>query len=69
MAVSLQDVLAEALRKNGTDILLSTGLYPTMRVDGDLVSMPGFGVLSAEGTFLLPEVPSQRSRGLPLNRR
>lgn len=48
MAASLQDVLAEALRRQATDIHISTGLHPTIRIDGDLVSVTSFGVLSVE---------------------
>lgn len=48
MSISLQDVLSEALRKNGTDIHLGTGLSPMIRVDGDLISMSGFDGLVAE---------------------
>lgn len=48
MAISLQPILAEAIRKQATDIHLGTGLHPTVRIDGDLLSLTTYGVLEAE---------------------
>ncbi len=48
MGISLQEILSEALRKNGTDIHLGTGLRPMLRIDGDLISISGFDVLAPD---------------------
>ncbi|MBP7078013.1 MAG: Twitching mobility protein [Synergistetes bacterium ADurb.Bin155] len=48
MAISLQAVLAETIRKQATDIHLGTGLHPTVRIDGDLLALTSYGILNAE---------------------
>lgn len=48
MNISLQDILAEALRKNGSDIHLGMGMTPMVRIDGELISMSGFRILNSE---------------------
>lgn len=48
MSVALQEILFEVIKRNGTDVHLGADLRPAMRVDGELVSMPGFGVLSPD---------------------
>ena len=48
MGMALQEILSEALRRNGTDIHLGAGLRPMLRVDGDLVTMSGFDTSSNE---------------------
>lgn len=48
MGILLQDLLAEALRKDATDIHLGTDMRPMIRLDGELISLSGFNVLAAE---------------------
>ena len=48
MSMVLQEILLEALRRDGTDIHLGAGLRPMLRVDGDLVTMSGFDISSNE---------------------
>lgn len=48
MSISLQDILSEALRKDGTDIHIGAGMHPMVRIDGDLIIMSGFDLLAAE---------------------
>lgn len=48
MGISLQDLLSEALRKNGTDIHIGAGLRPMIRIDGDLIAMTAFGICNPD---------------------
>ena len=48
------DLLLEGLwESKGTDLLISPGLSPRVRVDGDLNPLPGFGPFSGEQTTAL----------------
>lgn len=48
MGISLQELLSEALRKNGTDIHIGAGLRPMIRIDGDLIAMTAFGICNPD---------------------
>src|SRR3954451_24601065 len=59
----IDGLLASLWQAGGTDLLLSVGLPPMLRVDGSLTPAPGTAALSAEDTnALLAEVltPDQR---------
>ena len=51
MAVNINEVLYTALQSKASDIHLTVALPPKMRVNGHLVSMENFPVLTADDTL------------------
>jgi twitching motility protein PilT len=50
VAVSADDLLDQLWESKGTDLLITPGLSPMVRVDGDLSRMDGYGPLSGADT-------------------
>jgi len=46
--MTINDLLEIVIKKNASDLHLVVGVRPTLRVDGDLVPIPGTEVLTSE---------------------
>ena len=53
MAVQAEDLLQQLWNSSGTDLLISPGVRPMVRVDGDLRPLEGYAVLPADETAAL----------------
>lgn len=50
-ACSLEDLLKACIEKKSSDLHLSTGQYPVIRVDGDVVTLEDFGILESDHIY------------------
>ncbi|MEG0702998.1 MAG: type IV pilus twitching motility protein PilT [Christensenella sp.] len=60
--ITINELVRRALKENASDIHITTGKAPVLRIDGELAELTEYGVLDADTAqkLILPLVPSDR---------
>lgn len=68
--MNLKELLQQTIDTNASDLHIIAGIPPTLRVDGELISVPNFGILTSDMTLnLLKEVlTSEQLEKLTVNK-